>query len=330
MVTFGVEPIAESPEDTVRIAKLTEKYGYSHIWNPDSQLIWRELFSYMTLCALNTTRLKIGTGVTNLKSRHPTVVASAISTVNEISGGRAVLGLGRGDSALRLVSDEPMSVEEFMKNAKLVKSLMRGETSDYNGKPISITWNKGRVPLYVAAYGPKMLEFAGQVADGVILQIGEPRVVAWAMNHIRKAAEDFGRDPSELEIVDFIACYVSDDLVKARNMVRWYPATVSNHVFSLLKKYGLSDLPPELVLDLEALRGRYDYWEHDVVGAHHSDYVTDRLVDSFTIAGTPEQCARKARELGEAGVTHICLYLPTGESEHVVRTFGEQVIPTVR
>ncbi len=330
MVVFGVEPIAESSEDTIRIAKLTEKYGYDFLWNPDSQLIWRELFSFMALCALNTSRLKIGTGVTNLKSRHPTVVASAICTINEMSSGRAVLGLGRGDSALRLISDEPMAVDEFVEKANMVKALMNGKKYEYNGQRISIPWNTGRVPLYIAAYGPKMLEFAGKIADGVILQIGEPNVVKWATKHIKKAAEEAGRDPSKLEIIAFTACYISDDRDKARNMVRWYPATVSNHVFALLKKYGLTDLPPELVMDMEALKGKYNYWEHDVVGARHSKHVTDRLVDSFTIAGNPEWCARKARDLERAGVTNINLYLPTGESEYVVKTFGEEVIPALR
>lgn len=330
MVLFGVEPIAESSQQTIKTARLVEKYRYDFLWNPDSQLIWRELFSLMALCALNTSRVKIGTGVTNLTSRHPSVVASSINTINEMSNGRAVLGLGRGDSALRLIADEPMSVDEFKEKTKLVKALCNAEKYEYNGQTITIGWSRGRVPIYVAAYGPKMLEFAGQIADGVILQIGEPNVVKWAMRHVKKGAEEVGRDPARLDIVSFTACYISEDQDKARNMVRWYPATVSNHVFSLLSKYGLTNLPSELVMDMESLKGKYDYWEHDVVGARHSNYVSNRLVDSFTIAGNPEWCVRKVHDLEKAGITNINLYLPTGESEYIVKTFAERVIPSFR
>jgi alkanesulfonate monooxygenase SsuD/methylene tetrahydromethanopterin reductase-like flavin-dependent oxidoreductase (luciferase family) len=330
MVLFGVEPIAEDSQRTIAIARLVETCGYDYLWNPDSQLIWRELVSLMTVCALNTSRVKLGTGVTNLTSRDPTVVASSINTVNEMSNGRAVLGLGRGDSALRLIADEPMSVDEFKEKTKLVKALCSGEKYEYKGRTISIGWNRGKVPLYIAAYGPKMLEFAGQIADGVILQIGEPNVVKWAIKCIKKGAEGVGRDPGLIDIVSFTACYVSEDQDKARKMVRWYPATVSNHVFSLMSKYGLTDLPSELVMDMESIRGKYDYWEHDVVGARHSNYVSDRLVDSFTIAGNPEWCIRKVRELEKAGITNVNLYLPTGESEYIVKTFAERVIPSFR
>lgn len=316
---FGVEPIAEDTRSVEKLAQVVERYQYDFIWIPDSQLIWRELYSLMMLCALKTSRVRIGTGVTNLSTRHPTVTASAACTINELSNGRAVLGLGRGDSSVRLMGERPMSVNQFMDEVSTVRALCSGEEAEINGKKIRLAWSKRRVPIYVAAYGPKMLAFAGRVADGVIIQVGEPNAIKWMIGHVKKGAEEAGRSIKDLDIVSFTACYISDDLQKAREMVRWYPATVSNHIFSLLSRYASTEIPSELLMDMESLRGKYNYWQHDVVGSEHSKYVTDRLVDSFTISGSPERCSRKIRELRDAGVTNVNLYLPEGEAEHVTR-----------
>jgi probable F420-dependent oxidoreductase len=330
MVVFGIEPIAEDPQQIMKLAELAENYNYDFVWIPESQLIWRELFCCMSLCAQRTTKVKVGSGVANVLTRHPTVLASAISTVNEISNGRAVLGLGRGDSAVRLMGKRPATVENFISTARMIRSLCNGEEIDYSGTKIKITWAAGKIPIYIAAYGPRMLEFAGQFADGVIIQIGEPNIVKWSLNFIRKGVESAGRDIREIDIVAFTTAYVSEDLAKARKMVRWYPATVSNHVFDLLSRYPTSDLPPQLLTDMDYMRGKYDYWEHDVVDSKHSKNVTDRLVDSFTICGNPENCVRRINELEKIGVTNINLYLPTGESEYTARSFAEQVMPSFR
>jgi probable F420-dependent oxidoreductase len=319
---------SEDPALAVRLAKLGDNFGYDFIWVPDSHIIWREAFSYLSLYATHTSRVKLGTAVTNFHTRNPTVVAGSACTINEISNGRMVLGVGRGDSSVRVIGESPVKFEKFKEDVLMVKALCNGQEVDYHGTRVKIPWTRGKIPLYVAAYGPKVLEFAGQVAEGVILQIGEPNVVKWSIKFIRKGAESAGRSIDDLDIVCAAACYISDDLEKARNLVRNFPGVVSNHVFDLMKKYSMTELPPELVKDIEGIRGKYNYLEHGAVGAKHTKFITDRLVDSFTIIGNAEQCSRKIKELEEAGMTNLMLYLPDkADREYLVKTFGEHVIP---
>lgn len=325
---FGEMTWSENPVLAVRLARLCEHFDYDFIWVPDSHIIWREAYSYLSLYATHTSKTKLGTAVTNFHTRNPTVVAGATCTINEISNGRMVLGVGRGDSSVRVIGEQPLKLEEFKRDVLLVKALCNGEQVDYHGTPVKIPWSKGRVPIYIAAYGPKVLEFAGAVADGVILQIGEPSVITWSMKYIKKGAESAGRSLSDLDIVSAAACYISDDLEKAREYVRNFPGIVSNHVFDLMKKYPMTELPKELVNDIEALRGKYNYLEHGSVGAKHTKFISDRLVDSFTIVGNAERCTEKIKQLENVGITNLMLYLPdAADREYLIRVFAEQVMP---
>ena len=179
--------------------------------------------------------------VTNPAIRDPTVLASAYATLQDISNGRMIMGVGRGDSSVRYVGRKPMKVADFEEALKMVKPFMNGKEVTWNGKQLQLKWVRPELPeieMHVAGYGPKALAVAGRQGDGVIIQLADPDIIQWIMDTARKAAEEAGRDPAALKCIVSAPSHISDDLADAREQVRWFPAMVSNHVQDLIDRYG--------------------------------------------------------------------------------------------
>ena len=179
--------------------------------------------------------------VTNPGTRDPTVVASAYATLQDISGGRMVMGIGRGDSARRYIGQQPVRVGPFEDALRMIKPFMNGEKVTWNDTQIELAWVRPELPqieMHVAGYGPKVLAIAGRVGDGVIIQLADPDIIQWTMGTARKAAEEAGRDPAALKCIVCAPSHISDDIAAAREQVRWFPAMVSNHVRDLIARYG--------------------------------------------------------------------------------------------
>ncbi len=267
--------------------------------------------------------------MTNPGTRDPTVLASAYATLHDISGGRMVMGIGRGDSARRVIGLTPVKVAEFERDCRMIRELMNGESVDWNGKELQLAWARAepRIPLYVAGYGPKALAVAGRVGDGVIIQLADPVIIEWIMATARDAAERAGRDPAALECIVGAPSKVSDDLAACREEVRWFPAMVSNHVMDLIDRYGWnSDIPSELT-DFVKARSFYDYKEHSRVGAAHGAFVSDEICERFCVIGSVEQCAGKLRALEAVGVDQFNVYLMTNAQEETLAAYGGELIP---
>jgi alkanesulfonate monooxygenase SsuD/methylene tetrahydromethanopterin reductase-like flavin-dependent oxidoreductase (luciferase family) len=282
--------------------KVAEDVGFDHVWFGDSHLIWHEVGPYLTAAAMSTARMRVGPLVSNPVTRHPTVVASMVATLGQLFDGRAVLGLGRGDSAVRTLGLPPMKLAEFRDALRAMRRLCRGEDADVNGATIRFTWLTRRVPVLLAAYGPRVLELAGAEADGLILQLASPDVVSWAMGHAREGARRSGRTLDDFEVVAGAPTYVSADRERALSRVRGFPATVSNHVKDLLRHYPASALPAELVEGMERVEG-YDYLKHGQPDAPHTRAVTDAMAERLTLIGTAAEIRAKIARLAEAGIT---------------------------
>ena len=318
--------------------RLAEGYGFEYGWIADSHLLWNDVYQYLALCTRDTRRLLLGTLVTNPVTRHPTVVASSIATLNSLSGGRAVLGIGKGDSAVRTLGLRPARLKPFENAVRLIRDLSRGREVDVEGTAVQLPWvprsDRG-IPIYVAAYGPKTLEFAGQVADGVIIQIGSPSVIKWSLQHVQAGAKKAGRSMRDIDVVAATPCYVSNDKQQARDQLRYFPAVVSNHVSDMLSQYDRSELPTDLLADIDLITD-YNYRHHGVKGAEHTATVSDALVDRLTVLGSADECIAKLHELKNVGVTQFCLYLnceEMGVPESLIRStmdvFGKQIIPAM-
>ena len=203
MLSFGVTVLPDPPFSRfLELIKLAEQHGFEYGWTYDSHILWQEAIPLLTVAGRETTKIKLGHCVTNPGTREPTVLASSYATMHDLSDGRMVMGIGRGDSARRVIGLKPVKVAEFEESCKMIKALMNGETVQWNDKELTLEWAKGRekIPMHIAAYGPKALGVAGRVADGVIIQLADPQIIQWIMDTARKAAEEAGRDPDELEL----------------------------------------------------------------------------------------------------------------------------------
>ena len=311
---------------------VAEDVGFEHIWFGDSHLIWHETGPYFTAAAMSTSRVRIGPLVANPVTRDPTVLASSLATLSELFDGRAAIGLGRGDSAVRTLNRKPMTVAEFRDAVRTIRTLVRGDELTLHGTTIRFAWLRRRVPVLVAAYGPRVLALAGEEADGLILQLASPSIVEWAVRQTRAAAEKAGRKWTEYEVVAGAPSYISTDRAHALSRVRGFPATVSNHVKDVLRQHAANDLPRDLVEGMEKVAG-YDYLKHGHADAPHVRAVTDDMADRLTLIGTVDQVRAKIQQLAEVGVTQICLYLGVVEREHhftLLETYGREIIPAFR
>jgi probable F420-dependent oxidoreductase len=330
MLSFGVTFMTDPPvSEVVGRSALAEENGFSHVWLWDSHVLWQEVYPIFTLIAAATTSIHIGPCVTNPVTRDPTVTASAMATLNEISGGRMELGIGRGDSAQRVLGRKPVTVAALEQAAALIRDLAEGREVDLAGTPVRLGWSAGhRLPVWVAAYGPQALRCAGRIADGVILQLADPFIIEWALRYVREGAEQAGRDPAGIGVMAAAPAYISDDLPHAREQVRWFPALVSNHVVDLVKRYHDAGLPPELT-EYIAARERYDYAHHGRTGSGNAEFVTDDVVDRFCVLGTAAQVRDKLGQLRDLGVQQFNIYSMVDNPEELIRGFGTEIIPAL-
>jgi probable F420-dependent oxidoreductase len=329
-ITFGVTVLPDPPYTRfLELIELAEQHGFDYGWTYDSHYLWQESVPLLTLAADRTSRIKLGHFVTNPGTREPTVLASAYATLHDISEGRMVMGIGRGDSARRTIGLQPVKMAEFEQACRMIKDLMNGRPVEWNSKELKLEWARTEpaIPLYVAGYGPKALAVAGRVSDGVIIQLADPVIIEWIMATARDAAEAAGRDPDALECIVGAPSKVSDDIVACREEVRWFPAMVSNHVMDLIEKYGWdSDIPSELT-DFVKTRKGYDYKDHSRVGAKHGEFVTDEICERFSVIGSVEQCTKKLRELEAVGVDQFNIYLMTHGQEETLEAYGREIMP---
>jgi probable F420-dependent oxidoreductase len=331
-LSFGVTVLPDPPyQRLVELMKLAEDHGFEYGWTYDSHVLWQESFPLLALAAQATERMKFGHLVTNPGTREPTVLASGYATLHDISNGRMVMGIGRGDSARRYIGQQPVKVAEFERRLRMLKDFMNGREVEWNGKELQLKWVRPElpdIPMWVAGYGPKALAVAGRVGDGVIIQLADPEIIQWIMQTARAAAAEAGRDPAELKCIVCAPSHISDDIADAREQTRWFPAMVSNHVQDLIERYGADgSVVPKALTDFVESRKFYDYDDHSRVGAAHGEFVTDEICDRFSVLGSAAQATEKLRELESIGVDHYSVYLMTHGQEETLAAYGNDILP---
>ena len=315
-------------ERTLALTRQAEAAGFTHGWLFDSHVLWREPYPLLTLMAGVTERMRLGTCVTNPGTREPSVTASVLATLDEISGGRMDLGIGRGDSARRVLGKAPITLADTETAIRVIRALVAGEHVEYEGTDLHFPWTKGwTLPMWVAGYGPMALAMTGRVADGIILQLGDPDLIRWFAGQVRDAAAAAGRDPSTIRVQAAAPAHVGPrDL--GRERTRWFPALVSNHVVDLVNKYPREQLP-EALTGYVSDRTGYDYLHHAEVGSSNAAFVGDEVTDRFCVLGPADEHVTKLRELADAGVDQFNLYLMNGDEEDQLEAYGRDVIPAL-
>src|ERR687886_2822927 len=330
-LSFGITALPDPPYTRlIEVMQEAERQGFEYGWTYDSHILWQESYGTLPLVAVNTEKLKLGHCVTNPGIREPTITASWYATLQDVSNGRMVMGIGRGDSSRRVVGLKPVKVAEFEARCRMIKDLMNGRAVEWNGKELKLEWVRPElpdIPMWVAGYGPRALGVAGRVGDGVIIQLADPVIIQWIMDTARRAAEEAGRDPAELKCIVGAPSHISSDIADAREQVRWFPAMVSNHVMDLIERYGWDSEIPAALTEYVKARKFYDYKDHSRVGAAHGEFVTDEICDRFCVLGTAEQAAQKLRELEAVGVDQFNIYLMTHGQEETLNAYGKQIIP---
>src|SRR6478672_11816908 len=198
---FGVTVLPDPPFSRwLELIQLAERHGFGYAWTYDSHVLWQESIPMLAVAARETSTIKLGHFVTNPATREPTVLASAYATLHDLSDGRMVMGVGRGDSAVRYIGRKPMKVAEFEQALAMIHEFMNGREVNWNDKDLQLKWVR-----------PEVLAVAGRVGDGVIIQLADPEIISWIMDTARRAAEEAGRDPSQLKCIVGAPSHVTDD-----------------------------------------------------------------------------------------------------------------------
>ena len=329
---FGVVLQCNPPAwRTVDLAKQAELAGFRYVWTFDSHLLWQEPYVIYSQILSATHRIIVGPMVTNPATRDWTVTASTFATLNEMFGNRTVCGIGRGDSAVRVINGKPVALGELRDAIAVIRKLANGEAAEYKDSSLRLTWNPhSRLDIYVAAYGPKALALTGEVGDGFILQLADLAVAEWSIKAVRHAAAAAGRDPASVKICVAAPAYVGTDIAHQRDQCRWFGGMVGNHVADIVARYGADGGPvPQALTDYIAGRQGYDYNEHGRVGNTHADFVPDEIVDRFCVLGTVDEHIDKMRALKALGVDQFAVYLQHDAKEATLQAYADKVIPAL-
>jgi probable F420-dependent oxidoreductase len=322
---FTLKP-EHSVEHTLDLTRRAEGAGFTYGWLFDSHVLWREPYVLLTLMAQATERMRLGTCVTNPATREPSVTASTLAVLDEVSGGRMDLGIGRGDSARRVLGKPPTTMKTLESAIEAIRGLVEGRTVEYEGTELNLPWaGKYTLPVWVAGYGPMAIGMTGRVADGIILQLADVDLIRWFVSQLRDAEATAGREPGSVKVQAAAPAHLGPrDL--ARERTRWFPALVSNHVVDLVNRYPREQLPDALtgyVTD----RAGYDYKHHAEVGSSNAAFVGDEVIDRFCVLGEAEEHIAKLHQLAEAGVDQFNIYLMSGDEEEQLDRYGREVIP---
>jgi 5,10-methylenetetrahydromethanopterin reductase len=275
---------------------------------------------------MNTNSIKLGTGVTNPYTRTIAVTASSIASINEISGGRAILGLGPGDKAtfdaMGITWDTPLTTTK--ESIQALRSFFEGKKVDVSGEVVKFSGAKmafkaGNVPIYMGAQGPKMLELAGEVADGVLINASHPRDFEEAVKQIASGAKKAGRDPKDVDVAAYACFSIDKDAAKAVNAAKVVVAfIVAGSPDMVLQRHGI-DVASKAAIGGAIAKGDF--------GSLMGGMVTNEMMDAFSISGTPEDCKARINELLDIGVTQIVAGSPIGpDKEKAIKLIGKEII----
>ncbi len=289
-----------------------EEGGFADGWVFDNHIAAMEPYVLLGIIGAATSRIRLGTCVTNPSSRHPTVTASALSTLDAVTCGRVQLGIGRGDSAVRLMGDRPASIPDLERSIADIRSLTSGGTVEVNGTAVRLPWAEPRtIPVWIAGYGPAVLDLAARVGDGVILQIGDPEIVQVLVSYVRDREIAAGRPPGSCRVMVAVPAHVGaiDDGVAH---TKWYPAFLRHH--------------------LEIAAPRWAAVAPGWAGAYLTDGAgeVDRdLVIRSCLVGSPDEHVERIEQLRSLGVDNINLYLVDSQHSETIQVYATTVMPNL-
>ncbi len=326
----------DKAEEIADLAKTAEECGFSQMTFVDQPTLDRDLHVMMTLAALNTRRIKIGHGVTDPFTFHPSVIANATATIHELSGGRAFIGIGAGGPFGKVMKPRPLS--ELREAVLFLKKYTSGEEAEFKGSKMHSEWVRGQIPVYIACtHGSKSLEMAGELGDGVIMGDSHPQIVRWRMEQIARGAERAGRDPSKIDVWVRTEILVAKSKKEAHREVSSYAATWARaRYWSLQRKTPeaaelaerMETVEPGILDELKKIHDAWTPSQHEVLDAPVSRLVSQRLVDFNYLTGTPDDICERIPQLGKLGVTNMSTVTFTiVDKKGMMREISNRIMP---
>jgi alkanesulfonate monooxygenase SsuD/methylene tetrahydromethanopterin reductase-like flavin-dependent oxidoreductase (luciferase family) len=337
-VRFGTGTTVRRFADYRQWLDIAEGAGFDLLTCGDSQSLWADCFSVMTYAAVHTSRPDLAITVSNPKTRHPAVTASAAASVQQIAEGRFRYGLASGDSALRNIGVAPATVAELEKYALAVRGLAAGDTVETGGNELRLHWldRPARVPVWLAAEGPRTQRLAGRIADGVILSnCLTPERMAIAREHLAAGAAEAGRRLDDIEIWCMCNLIFAPTEAEGIESILSVLAGTANHVF----RFSLDDkgLPDDMRERITAMMREYQSRHHAQPGDHNPN---NRLVDEYglrdylaaqgTIAGPPAHCVDRIHQVAAVGATNLIVSQFVSDQARWMRTFEAEILPAFR
>lgn len=322
---FGIEFVPADPVlKLAHYTKLAEDNGFDNVWITDHYNN-RDVYTTLAVLAMNTNKIKLGTGVTNPYTRNAAITAQSIGAINEISGGRAVLGIGPGDKAtfdaMGISWEQPMTT--VSETVSAIRGFFSGKKVSQQGKRVSINGAKlafktGNIPIYLGAQGPKMLELSGKIADGVLINASHPKDFEFAIKQITKGAKEAGRDPKDVDVGAYACFSIDKKEEKAKNEAKIVVAfIVAGSPDTVLERHNIDVSAKKAIGDAIA--------KGDFPGL--GTLVTEDMIDAFSICGTPDDCKTKIEELQKIGVTQVIAGSPIGPNkEKAIKLIGKEII----
>ncbi|MEU6719057.1 LLM class flavin-dependent oxidoreductase [Nonomuraea sp. NPDC046802] len=337
MIKVGVRfPPATRADQIAEEVRRAERHGFDVAWIADSQLLWRDVYAAMAVAATRTERIALATAVTNVVTRHPTVVASGINTVAELAPGRVILGLGTGDSSVKPMGVRPSKRAELRAAIEQIRALLGGGEWQYGERRLRLRDAGGPVPVHIAASGPRTLELAGEIADGVVTLAGiSPETLAQTRQAVLKGVESRPQGEAGFEFTVGAFCKVTEDLERDAAVLKpicLHMATIGGQDF--LRIAGIDLAPPPHVPEVYPDMVHAEDWELAI--RHASKWVTDemavRFARTFCLFGTVDDIVERARRAVDLGATgfylrHVGNYTLPSE---LIESFGGDVLPRLR
>ncbi|HEY7715514.1 MAG TPA: LLM class flavin-dependent oxidoreductase [Candidatus Binatia bacterium] len=325
---FCLHGSARTVEEAVDRARRAEQLGFEAIFFADSHMNNVDPYQAMALCAVNTKTIRFGTAVTNMVYRDPTITANSFATLNEISQGRAIIGMGTGDGPVYSLGRTATKLVDFEKGLRTIRDLLHERGIDVPkgreraGGNVKLKIGKRPVPIYISAEGPKTLALAGRICDGVILGTGFAKPVTdWARQYIAKGAKQTGRSLEEIDIMPAGMIVVDDDGDLARQRVRSRMANRAHHNF----RFTMETVAEGEAAGVQRFMDNFDI-SRPIEERIDPKYITDYLLDRFTIAGTPQECIDKVKGMEADGIKRILITPPNAIYDQVMDAWGERVI----
>ena len=342
-----------------QVVKVLEDLGYDACWIPDTQMMWSDCYATMALAAVNTSKIRIGTGVAITGTRIAPTTAAAIASINALAPGRIFLGIGTGHTAMRVMGQDPMPIEEFREYLRVVRSMLAGKETDYTyrGNTTAIKWQdhgpgfrniETPIPMYVAANGPRALRTAGMYGDGLVSIFNEQKeVLDYNLKYVSEGATKAGRDLHDYHTVSLTNAVLlrageklSDDRVI--ECAGSWVVTALHFVYEIWRYTKNDSVVPQYMKDIwEEYVDHVDNFplppekRHQLIHEGHCSYfargerkfVTPTMIDGTAMVGSASEIAEKIRLAEKHGLREVSLLPPLAHLREMATEFARQVIP---